>query len=91
MCEHYFDRAYLVVDYTAQTQTVVTGGEGSCPLRSREAHGVWGYARWRGGWERVQILSLDHAFCRVNLPDYDQEDMCRLTPCFPRAEARHDR
>jgi predicted HTH transcriptional regulator len=80
----YFDRAYLVVDYTAQTQTVLTAAKAVARFGPERLIGLWGYARWRGGWERVQILSLDNAFCRVSLPDYDQEDMVPVDTVLPR-------
>jgi hypothetical protein len=80
----YFDRAYLVVDYTAQTQTVLTAAKAAARFGSERLIGLWGYARWRGGWERVQILSLDDALCRVSLPDYDQEDMVPVDTVLPR-------
>ena len=57
----YFDRAYLVVDYTAHTQTVLTAAKATARFGPERLIGLWGYARWRGGWERVQILSLDDA------------------------------
>jgi predicted HTH transcriptional regulator len=80
----YFDRAYLVVDYTAQTQTVLTAAKAAARFSPERLIGLWGYARWRGGWERVQILSLDDAFCRVSFPDYDQEDMVPVDTVLPR-------
>jgi hypothetical protein len=80
----YFDRAYLVVDYTAQTQTVLTAAKAAVRFGPGKIIGLWGYGRWRGGWERLQILGLDHAFCRVSLPDYDQEDMVPVDTVLPR-------
>jgi predicted HTH transcriptional regulator len=80
----YFDRAYLVVDYTAQTQTVLTAAKAAVRFGRERLIGLWGYARWRGGWERVQVLSIDDAFCRVSLPDYDQEDMVPVDTVLPR-------
>lgn len=80
----YFDRAYLVADYTAQLQAVLTAAKAAARFGPDKLIGLWGYARWRGGWERVQILSVDDAYCRVNLPDYDQEDMVPTDEVLPR-------
>ena len=80
----YFDRAYLVVDYTAQMQTVLNAAKAAARFGPEKLMGLWSYARWRGGWERAQVLVLDAAYCRVNLPDYDQEDMVPAGDVFPR-------
>jgi hypothetical protein len=65
-------------------QAVLTAAKAAARFGPDKLIGLWGYARWRGGWERVQILSVDDAYCRVNLPDYDQEDMVPTDEVLPR-------
>ena len=80
----YFDLAYLVVDYTAQLQTVLSASKAALRFGPDRLVGLWGFARWHGGWERVQIRGFDDAFCRINLPDYDQEDTVSADVVLPR-------
>ena len=80
----YGARTYLVVDYTAQLQTVLTAAKVATRFGADKLVGLWSYARWRGGWERAQILAVEGGYYRINVPDYDEEDTVALDAVLPR-------
>lgn len=83
----YHERPYLIVDATVVVQSVINAAQAIGEFGVSQIAGLPGMTNWRG-WQRARILSADSEFCRVLLPEFNQEETVasvKVIPRLPRA------